>query len=266
LSVDYVYWACIAVYFLWEVILYAAAGRGLQLARGFTSRAYRTRAYYMAGLTLALGVADLGNFLPSNFLPTPTNLTLLEQVISDIGGLGYTLALFVAFVLVDKNIQLMREVDFFHRDSLRWSKVRKPLLILVILLSAELIATAFLNLPSSSPALFFVLATYFPGFGFCLGYAAVSLIVTARRSAYRDLRRYSILLGIALAFGVVSSTIWIPLGLVTSIDIENLASAVPGFLSGYFLYRATMSMSPLGRVSKEALQGPAEAQSTLIST
>ncbi|HMD79350.1 MAG TPA: hypothetical protein VKF39_05130 [Nitrososphaerales archaeon] len=248
MSVDYILWATDASSVISSIILLAGTVRALQLARGFAAHAFRNRAYWLAGLMIALIAGNV-----ASQIPTPaTVVTLQDFIISSIGGDTFVAALLIALVFVDRNLIVLKELDFFHRDSIRWSRVRVPGLIAMILVSAELVVSFFfVNTNSNLNSItLLVILTFFPVVAIVLGYAATALVLAARRTPDRTMRRFAMLLGIALALGVISFTIWIPLSFVTTTEVENFIASLPAVGSAYFLYRAAMSLSPLGRVEK----------------
>ena len=236
------------VYAIGGLFLLAGIGRAFQMARGFKARAYRNRAYWMAALMIALSLGNVVNAYPTPALSS--SATFFDQVVSSVGAASFAGALLVALLFVDQNLRVLSEVDFFHRDTLRWSKFRRAAIVFQVIGSIEIIALTVSNLDSSSPLYNLVIGTYFPIVGVTLGYASVALLVAARRTPDRPTKRFSLLLGISLAFGVVASTIWLPLSFVTFPELENFVSNIPAVVSYAVLYRATLSMSPLGRVQK----------------
>jgi len=80
-------------------------------------------------------------------------------------------------------------------------------------------------------------------------YGTATLIVAARRSQDRTMKRFIRMLGLSLLGLVLFFTVWIP--------IDYFAPGVGDFLSefgfvmaAYYLYKAVMSLSLLGRIEE----------------
>ena len=98
------------------VIVALGLVRAVQMGRGFVNRLYRGRAHWTAAVML---------------------LTIISLSISSIYGNGlglvstipFAILVLVMFVFADRTIQVAVEMDFFHRNTLRWRLVRKLLYV-----------------------------------------------------------------------------------------------------------------------------------------
>jgi uncharacterized membrane protein YccF (DUF307 family) len=98
---------------------------------------------------------------------------------------------------------------------------------------------------------------WFAAIALVFSYSAAALVVGARRTPERSMRRFVRMASLALICMLLFFTVWIPFQpfSVTVADLGNLISDLFIPVAGYFLYLAVMSLSPVGRVEKEV--GPA---------
>lgn len=154
--------------------------------------------------------------------------------------------LFLLFLLpyVDGGVLAALDTDFFHRDTLLWRRLRKPaFLVIYASFAAFAVFAASMSfvVPSSSPPFLFLYVVII-----ILGYGAVTLVVAARRTADRTLRRHIGYLGLSLAGFIAQTFLFNPSSIYFSLaeDAVYLAAV-------YVLYRAVMSLSLVGRIVKE---------------
>jgi len=164
-------------------------------------------------------------------------------------------------LFVNSNIRTARESDFFHRDALHWRSLWRAT-IAVVLCSVAIsgISIAYspgvLNGTSSAwwanlgyPLFFFVLILVSV-------YGGVSLTVAARRTQDQTMRKFVRMLGYALLGLFFYFTVWLPIDYFAP-GVGDAISELGFIIAAYFLYRAVMSLSPLGRMEK--LEGPSAA-------
>ena len=223
-------------------IFLLATYRALSIGRVLLGGVYRDRAFWTAGTLIALILLTL-----ASGLPTTGPLYLLS-------ALAFVLIFVVLFAFVDSSIRVVQEMDFFHRSPLGWQRYRKPSYALLVgFLSVG--GTLALFAPSNSiPGLIGVLLWFGSG-GTFLIYSAAALVVGARKTPDRTLRRFVRMLGFAIICMVLFFTTWIPFA-PFSLMLQDLGSLISTFFipaAGYFLYLAVMSLSPVGHIEKEVV-------------
>jgi hypothetical protein len=221
-----------------SIILAFGAYRGVTIGRAFVNRLYRSRAIWIVAIVLVALFNSLSNLVP--FLNTSFVPFILLVV-----------TILVVFVFVDVSILATIELDFFHKNTLRWRQVR---FVGYLLLFGE-VGLAFLlgivsGLPGSpswittldnSPA--FTDQAGLAVFG-VLVYSAAALMMGARKTPDRTMKRHLQLVGFAFALFIISTLN----DLTLSID---LLDDFLGVLGPYVIYLAVMALSPVGRVEKE---------------
>jgi hypothetical protein len=65
------------------------------------------------------------------------------------------------------------------------------------------------------------------------------------------MKKFVRMVGLSVACLALFFTVWIPLSII-SVDLGNIVSQIFAPLAAYFIYRAVMSLSPIGRIEKEA--------------
>lgn len=231
-----------------SIILVLAAYRGVEMLRAFVNRVYRNRASWMVAVILLALFNTLSNLVPSFVSGAVSFLLLIVLIV-------------VVFAFVDSSILTTLEMDFFHRNTLRWRGARViayPLLYGDIAISVSLDfvsgasgSPAWLSALTASPA--YTLQAAVVVFG-VLGYSGAALLVGARRTPDLVVKRHLILVGFAFSIFIVATANDLTVSSAVLNDfLTVLASAV--------IYFATMALSPIGRVEKggrpEAVQTPA---------
>jgi len=214
----------------------------IQFGRAFVNSVYRRRAFWMAVLLVAITLSNIFSFSP----------TLSSSFLN---GLIFYGLLVVILAFVDGVILVTRETDFFHRDVLGWMRTRLfAYIILIASLAAEIVSLQ--AIPSSqsvpAPGTSTVLLVAFYQFDFvtpvCFTYAAAAVFVGARRTPDLNLKRHARLLGVSLALFVATFVVSTP-----GTELSFLVSNAFGLVSIYFLYRAVMALSPIGRIIPESV-------------
>ncbi|MGP8056568.1 MAG: hypothetical protein ACLQEQ_04365 [Nitrososphaerales archaeon] len=215
--------------------------RAFEMRRAFVGGIYRSRASWSTLLMLVIMVTML-----SSFVPTPSS-----GILSDVGFLPFVALVLVIFAYADRSVLVAMETDFFHRDTLGWQRVRWPLAIGFVIFLIALVTGGAVLTPDEQSSLSGTIFNdlFLLVFAGILGYLTVALIVGARRSADRTLRRSILLLGLALSTLVLSILATSPFNSGTlPYVIVNNGTGVVGI---YLIYRSVMSLSPLSRVEKE---------------
>jgi hypothetical protein len=222
-----------------SAILILGIYRAQQMRKAFVTPAYRSRATWSAILMLIILIVFV-----SSYVPVP----------SVFGFLPFFSVLLAVFAYADKSVLVAIETDFFHRNTLGWLRVRRPAGVVFVAFMAVVVAVGelfSLGNQASVPPFWGAVAYY--SFTVAavvvLAYSAAALIVGARRSSDRTLRRSISLFGYALSTLVLSLVLTSPLdqGSLAYVII-NQGTALVGI---YLIYRSVMSLSPLGRVEKE---------------
>jgi hypothetical protein len=245
MSIDFALLSEDAIQVISTVLLIAAGYRAVVLSRVMVGRVYRYRAYWTVGLIVAFLFFEVSNI---------PNIPVLSW---GGGTAGFIVSTYALFLFVDSNIRVAKELDFFHRNILRWQTFRLPLLV-AMSITGILITVAIAIVPgagsvSSDTPIWAGLSivAYFAVLGSALVYSSAALFVGARRTPDVAMKRFVRMLAFALVCLALFFTVWLPLSFVNT-DLENLASEFFLVPAAYFIYRAVMSLSPLGRVEKEA--------------
>lgn len=215
------------------VILAFGAFRAFQIGRFFVNRTYRSRAYTGGALMFVI------------MLGTSTGLITLPN--SDfgvaVGELAFGAILVFLMAFLDRGIFVAMDGDIFHRDILRWKSAR--LAAYAVLIASVIVANAADFLPYSGSSLIVVLATnqLLVVVPILFAYAVVSLLVGGRRTPDRTVKRHIRLLGIGFTFFIVA----FPFFGVTA-DAAIVFANVVIIFADWFLYRAVMSLSDVGKV------------------
>jgi len=221
-------------------ILVLGIYRALEIRNGFVSGIYRSRASWSALLMMVVIVTNL-----TNLVPIPST-----GILGVVGALPFVALLCVIFAYADRSVLVAIETDFFHRNTLGWPRMRWPLAITFVIFVTALVVLGSILTPAEQSSLLGTIYNdlFFVFFAGILGYLTAALIVGARRSADRTLRRSILLLGLALATLVISIVATIPFAPGTiAYVIINQGTGVVGI---FLIYRSVMSLSPLGRVEK----------------
>jgi len=219
------------------VILVLAAYRAVEIGRASVSPVYRRRAFWTAAFVVLVVINLFDSF------SSPPLLT----VFGILGGLSLVLLEVTLFAFVDGAVTVAIDNDFFHRDSMKWSRLRSAFYPIVVFSAAD---SVFLgsyyqseitsSLWSHIPALGVVLLLIV----FC--YSAAALVVSARRTADRTLKWHVRILG----FSVLSIVVAIFDQIAYSWSGYNLPLGIIFIVISYLLYLAVMSLSLVGKVEK----------------
>lgn len=222
-------------------ILVLGIYRAMEMRRAFVVGVYRSRATWSTLLMLVIIVVLL-----SSFVPFPSS-----GVLSLVGSVPFPSLILVFVAYADKSVLAAMETDFFHRDTLGWTRGRWPVAIVLVTFVVILGVGGAILTPAeqASPLWAAIINLFFVTLAAILAYLAASLIVGARRSADRTLRRSIALLGLAL-FTLVLSIVVTSL-LTTGTVPYALANQGTGVAGIYLIYRSVTSLSPLGRIEKE---------------
>ena len=253
MSVDYFDTANAAIYLAALILTVFALYRAIEFRRVLVGRVYKVRANWTAVFLLATMFF---------YIDTSGEVPYLA---SDGGATGFLVIAAALVLFVDSNIRAAQETDFFHRDTLRWRVFGKPaviamlcsvVIVLLVIVSQGFANIATWGLTSTSPAWVDVGGLqYFVVLGVVLAYGAATLIVVGRRTQDRTMRRFVRMLGFSLLGFVLFFTIWIPLAYFGT-DASDIGSELFFIVAAYYLYKAVMSFSPVGRVEVGVQSAP----------
>ncbi|GEM_PF-4065328 len=226
-------------------ILVLGIYRALGIRRGFVGGTYRSRATWSALLMLVIIISMLSNYVPVS----DPNIQFI------VGFVPLVALIFVILAYGDRSVLVAIETDFFHRDTLSWSRMRWVLAIYLVASIIGTVAGGFILTPEEQSSFLGTLLSDFFFFGLAgaLAILTAALIVGARRSADRTLRRSILLLGLAL------STLVLSIVATSFLTLDTLSYVIvyqgTGLVGIYLIYRSVMSLSPLGRVEKGEVGG-----------
>jgi hypothetical protein len=231
MSVDLYASVRVAAFLVALGILALGLYRAIQMGRDFVNRLYRARAFWTAAVALVVMIVLSVDSVVGNGLGLATAVPAI-------------LLFIVLFVFADRTVQVAIEMDFFHRNTLRWRQVRK--LLYVVLLTDVVYFLVGLAGGVLSPLLFF--GTVFVVFGLAIAAVAIS----ALRTPDRTIKRHVGLFGILLV-GFIAALYTGQPGVAPAL---NFASDLIVVAMAYTLFLMVMSLSPLGRVEKAAEGAP----------
>lgn len=219
-----------------SIIAILVVYRGIEIGRALVSGVYRNRAFWVAALGLVIFIQALPGYVPFVGEVVIVGVPLFEIAF---------LSLFLAFfAFVDSTILVALEMDFFHRNTLHWRQIR----IVGYPLVFGFIITILFSPPLTLPGLLMVILAV--GTIVTIPYSAAALIIGARRTWDRTLKRHLTLLGFVFVVYLVSFV-----EATTSFNNPTPASDLLGdflvVLAPYLLYRAAMTLSPISRIEKE---------------
>lgn len=215
-----------------------AVYRSLTIGKSLVTRVYRTRAYWLAVLMIIYAAFAI--------VPTSSAIEL------EISNILFSMFLIAFLLFIDSNVAVAREIDFFHKDILRWHSVRTPLFAVIIAGTVGIVAIIQLTntaaIDSSTAEIGYVL--YFALLGVAFSYSGGAMFVIARRTYDRTMKKFVKLLGFAVLSYVLFLTLFIPLDAIYP-SLGDVVTDFIGIATAYFFYCAAMSLSSVGRIVKE---------------
>jgi len=242
MAVDYLSIGNLLVGLLTLTILVLALYRAIEISRVLVGATYRNRAKWTA-----VFLASVAFLLVDSTGEVP-------YLSSDAGNTGFALITLALPLFINGTVRAAQETDFFHRDILHWRALWKAnvvvlfcivaLAVVVILITGSLPGSGSASSWGSSIASLYFLVLIVESI-----YGTATLIKAAGTSADRTMRRFVRMLGLSLLGLVLFFTVWIP--------VDYFAPGVGDFLSefgfvmaAYYLYKAVMSLSPIGKIEK----------------
>jgi hypothetical protein len=227
-------------------ILIVGVFRALVMRRAFVNHAYRSRATWSGFLLLVLAIGVLSSFIS---FPSSGPLSIL-------GFLPVLAALLIAFTIVDRSVVVAMGTDFFHRNTLDWLRVRWPAALALTVSFVSFTASAiflppFTSFPLPSSPLWELVGFYqfLVVIPVVYSYSATALILAARRTSDRTLKRNIRFLGLALGKFVINFVLTAPFP--SDSLLYAFLNNSTSMLSYFLLYKSVMSLSPIAKVEKD---------------
>ena len=209
-----------------DIALAAFAGyRSFVLSRALPVPSYRKRALWLGVLNLGI-IAFLVTFVP--VVSLGNQYSFLSDVVS-------TIVTVIFFIWIVSTINVALSQDYFHRNTLHWKEFRWPFWVGVVVATVEnSYFYASTTLPQPSPLYFSSILLTGLLFGYSCAVLAVGALRTTDTTKRTHFRWISFVLLAAVAIVVVPFDFFLLTGLVVI----------------YFLYRATRSLYPVGRIDR----------------
>jgi len=218
----------LAVLLLVTSCVYALAGyRAFRMRKALVGSVYRSRALW-AFVFAILFIPFVFAILPFNYGAGSPNW---EVITAAIFVVAFNL---VAFVFCDRTIMVVREMDFFHRDTLAYGKVRW---FVWITSAVGMFGSLFGPSTGILSDLFFVL---WPA---PLAFFALALAATSFRVSDRAIRNYS------KWFGLFTGMLAISFLVLNTGEVSITAGM---FIASLLYYRSTVSLSTTSRLDLTA--------------
>ncbi|MDA4127609.1 MAG: hypothetical protein OK452_10495 [Thaumarchaeota archaeon] len=246
--IDYVGLVNTLTWLVASIVSIMVVYRGLEFGRAFMSGVFRNRAFWIT----ALGVVTFIQAVPGYIVPVH-DFTIGSAPFFVI---AWFMLFFAYLAFVDSTIIVALQMDFFHRDTLRWRRGRFAVFLLlgISVVALLLVALGIVPLTSNSAAIIvpLVVSTFV-----VVPYSGTALFIGARRTQDRTLKRHLILLAFVFAlyishFVLASTNQNNPTRAVTLLDDSLILGSV------YTLYRAVMTLSVVGRLEANSVTAPSE--------
>jgi hypothetical protein len=153
----------------------------------------------------------------------------------------FALILFVLAV-IDSTILVTLDMDFFHRNTLRWRQIRYIAYTIYLADIAILFLVTMNLIPQFQQGGIIVIGSFYV----VLAYAVATLLIGARRTPDKPLKRFVELAGILLLGFIINTLI----NNYTYIDAVDVFNDFLGVSIAYVTYLMVMSLSPTGKVDK----------------
>jgi len=242
---DISYEVTVICYLIAMAILALGAYRASKIRRALAQPIYRSRALRLALVAVLYMIA-----LASDLLPYPNTTDLITASMITLAlNLPYFVFAFMMFASVDKTILVAIDMDLLQRNTLRWPRLRLPLYALVLgAIVLILVANPFLYL--QTPPFWATTAdlAFYPIFLVPLCISAVALTLSARRSLEKTMGRFVARFGVAVAFFITDFVLFNYVYYFYYTPVLQFADNLVIIAATFFLYRAIISLTPLGKV------------------
>jgi hypothetical protein len=220
-----------------DAIFAFAVFRAVSIGRHLMNRIYRSRAYLLAAVIV---FSVVQSFVPDSWVVAGLPIFMV----------AYFALLFFVLVFIDTTILVVLDMDFFHRNTLRWRQARPVVYAVSLIDMAIILFVTYLSSLPSPPSSVNSSHDFFPVIGSFVAvflYSAATLIIGARRTPDRPMRKFLMLAGLLVLSLLVSTLIFN----YTYIFAVDLFDDFLGVAIAYVAYLMVMSLSPTGKVEKE---------------
>jgi hypothetical protein len=228
------------LFLIGPIILAFAGYRAFQLRRVLVGEVYRRRATWNAVFAIFLIPLQGGvlTFIGIVSVPTLARLALVVVVIA---------SNIVGFLFLDSAISAARQVDFFLRDSLSWTKARYPI--------ATVFLVGMLGTLFGPPSTIFTAITGSILWPMTWVYAAGALAYSSARANDKVIRNYAKWIGL---FAISVAAGFLTPGLNLTVILLSLA------VGSVFFYEATSALSLTGDL--KTVRGSNPKRSDAVTT
>jgi hypothetical protein len=242
---DISYYVMALCYLIAMGILALGTYRALKIRGALAHTIYRSRALGLALVAVLYTIVLITDLVP---YPNQTDL-VTATLITLTFNLPYLVFAFMMFVSVDRTILVAIDMDLFLRNTLRWPRLRLPLYALVLASFAlVLVANPFLFLQNPPTWATTADLAFYPLFLIPLGISAVALALSARRSLEDTMRRFVAFFSVSVAFFITDSILFNYVYYFYYTPALQFVDDLVIIAATYFLYRAIVSLTPLGKV------------------
>jgi hypothetical protein len=228
-------------------ILAFGAYRAFKIRRALAQPIYRSRALWLS-LMVVLYVITL----IADLIPYPSTTDFFTAVLITLGfNLPYLLFALVMFVSVDRTILVAIDMDLLQRNTLQWPRLRLlPYAMVLGSVALILIANPFLFLVNTPAWANIADIAFYPVYLIPLVIATFTLFLSARRSLEETMARFATRFGLAVAFFQVDFILFnYVYYFYYNAELQFLDNLII-IAATYLLYRAIVSLTPLGRVER----------------
>jgi len=248
MAVDYLLVFDVLAVLLASVILVFACYRAIEFGRVLVGNIYKRRATWTA------------IFLSSTIFLILDSTGSVPYLSWDNVFFGFWVITLTLPLFINSSVRAAQETDFFHRDSLHWQVFGRGAIVVAICSVVLSIAVGIAapggfvaTLESSGASSLWWVPVGFAAFFFVLVvvsiYGSASLLVAARRTQDRTIRRFVLMLGLSLVGLVFFLTVWAPIDYFAP-GVGDAISYLGFIIEAYYLYKAVMSLSPLAKMEK----------------
>jgi len=254
---DISYYVTVICYLIAMGILAFATYRAFRIRRALAQPIYRSRALSLALMAVLYIIALLADIIVYLIaLPSQTDF-VTAVLITLTYNLPYFVFAFMMFTSVDRTILVAIDMDLLQRNTLRWKLLRLPLYAMVLgAIALILIANPFLYAVTPPDWANIAYQAFYPIYLPPLLIATFALFLSGRRSLERTMRRFVAIFAVSVAFFNADFILY---NYVYNFNFTPTGQFVDNLViitASYFLYRAIVSLTPLGKVEPTGATEP----------